>query len=156
MKIIIQGLVIFFILGGLATFTSCDPGPPPKTVEEIQLLLLSKTWNPTAVTLDGVDKLSDYSSFGLGLTGTAGSIPYSYTTTGRPSFSPWPSSGTWQFGTNLSTDIVRDPGSVNDELTITYQASETPPQLQMTFSFSKPGYPARTGNVTGTWIFTFN
>ncbi|NJN41225.1 MAG: hypothetical protein HC811_02255 [Flammeovirgaceae bacterium] len=149
MKIILQSLVLFVILGGLITFTSCGDDPPSKTQEEIQLELLAKTWQPISVELDGVDKTTDYSSFSLTLSGTAGSAPYSYTTSGRPTLSPWPSSGTWDFGTDLATQLVRDP-STADERDMTYQVSDT--QFQLTFQFSGPGYSARTSNVTGTWV----
>ena len=132
---------------------SCKKGSGPgESVEDIQLKKLSKTWNFATAKLDNVDQ-AGYDNFALTITGTAGNTSFGYSTTGRPQLSPWPSSGTWSFDTTSpETGIVRDPGT-SDELAITYAVTDT--QLQITFTFNGAGYPARTSNVKGQWVFTF-
>ncbi len=44
---------------------------------------------------------------------------YSYTIAGRPDRSPWPAGGSWTFGSDIESQIVRDPGS-DHELNISY------------------------------------
>ena len=139
-------------LGSLLIFNCCkkddDPG---QSIEDIQLGKLSKTWTADAVTLDATDQ-TGYDNFTLTISGTPGNTSFGYTAAGRPSTSPWPSSGTWSFGTSPETQIIRDPGT-GDELALTYSVTDT--QLQITFAFSGSGYPGRVSNVNGQWVFTF-
>lgn len=152
MKSMKRVFLLVVIVSGLALLQGCkkDSGPGEST-EDIQLGKLSKTWKATAVTLDGTDQ-TGYENFSLTISGTAGSTSFGYSTAGRPSLSPWPSSGTWAFGDSPETQIIRDPGT-GDELGITYSVTDT--ELQITFTFSGTGYPARTNNVKGQWVFTF-
>lgn len=137
----------------LFTYSGCgggsDPEPP---ITEVQLGKLSKTWKVNTVTLDGVDKEADYSSFQLLLSGAATATSYDYTASGRPALSPWKASGKWEFGTSPETQIIRDKGTA-DELQLTYAVTES--TLSVTFTFNGDGY-TRTGVVKGVWIFTFN
>ncbi|HNT49190.1 MAG TPA: hypothetical protein PKK67_01285, partial [Cyclobacteriaceae bacterium] len=114
---------------------------------------LAKTWKVSTVTFDGTDRSADYTGFQLVLGGTKGSPPFTYTTSGRPSLSPWKASGTWEFGSAVETQIIRDKGSVDDELAISYTVTES--TLTLTFDFDGEGYTARTKEVQGPWIFTF-
>lgn len=134
--------------------TSCgkDPAPEPP-IEEVQLGKLATTWKISDVKLDDVSKKTDYPNFQLVISGTAGATSFGYSTTGRPATSPWPASGTWAFGANPETQIVRDSGA--DKLDITYAVSADGNQLQLNFTFSGTGYPARVSNVVGKWVFTF-
>jgi len=146
-------LTLVGLLGVLLTYSSCkkdDPAPEPIT--DVQLGKLAKTWKINTVTLDGVDKKADYPSFTLTLTGTKGNTSFGYTTSGRPSLSPWKASGSWEFGTSPETQMIRDKGTA-DELAMTYAVTET--TLSITFTFNGAGYPARTGVVKGVWIYTF-
>jgi hypothetical protein len=134
--------------------SSCggDPTPEPP-IEEVQLAKLATTWKISDVKLDDVSKKTDYANFQLVISGTPGASSFGYSTTGRPSTSPWPASGTWTFGANPATQIVRDSGA--DKLDITYAVSADENQLQLSFDFSGTGYPARVSNVVGKWVFTF-
>ena len=115
----------------------------PEPVTDVQLKLLTNTfaptgqvWSVTAVTLDGVDKKSDYTSFKLTLTGIKGQTQFSFATAGRPALSPWPASGNFTFdATNPATTLSRDD---TPPVTVTYAATAT--QLTMSFTFSGAGY----------------
>ena len=141
------------ILAGFATLESCKKKPGPgQSIEDQQLAKLSKTWKASLVTLDGVDKTADYANFTLTISGTAGATTFGYSRAGITQLSPWPSSGNWSFGANPTSEIIRDKDT-NDELAINYSVDET--KLQVTFSYNGTGYPARTSNVKGSWVFEF-
>ncbi len=124
---------------------------PGETVEDIQLKKLSKTWSATSVKLDNVDQ-TGYDNFALTISGTAGSTTFGYSVTGRPTLSPWLSSGDWKFGASPETQIIRDPNT-GDELDMTYSVTDT--QLEINFNFTGEGYGGRVSNVGGQWVFTF-
>lgn len=146
-------LSLLALVAVLLTYSSCGGSKTdPEPVTDVQLAKLSKTWKIDAVTLDGVDKKADYSTFQLVMSGTKGTTSFGYNTSGRPSLSPWKSSGSWEFGTAPETQIIRDKGTA-DELAMTYAVTET--TLSVTFLFNGTGYSARTGVVKGQWIFTF-
>lgn len=146
-KIIMTGLVLsaFILMSGCKK--SSGPG---ESVQDIQLGKLSKSWKFSSVTLDDVAQ-TGYDNFVLTISGTAGNTTFTYSCAGRPSTSPWPSNGNWSFGASPETQIIRDPGT-GDELNITYSVTDS--QLQITFAFSGTGYPGRTSNVNGQWVFT--
>jgi len=146
-------LSLLFVTSLLLTFMSCkkdDPDPPPVT--DVQFDKLSKTWKINTVSLDGVDKTSDYTGFQLTFSGTKGTPPFNYATSGRPTLSPWKASGTWDFGAAPETQIIRDKGTA-DELSVTYAVTEA--TLTVSFTFNGAGYTARTGVVKGAWVYTF-
>jgi hypothetical protein len=133
--------------------SGCKPkGSDPEPVSDVQLAKLTKTWKLKDATLDGVSKASDYSSFQLTLSGTKGATTFSYSTSGRPARSPWPASGSWSFGADPSTQIIRDP-MAPDQLNVTYTVSQT--TLQLSFPFTGTAYSGRSAIVTGQWVFTF-
>lgn len=137
-------VVTLLVLG--ACSKKSDPEPDPQA---IQLELLSKTWKTKEVLRDGVAQ-TGYSGFNVSISGTPGAGSFGYSTTGRPSKSPWPANGLWKFGTPLESTIVRDPGGAN-ELTMTYVVTDT--QLQLIFQFAGSGFDGRSQNVTGQWTF---
>ena len=151
-----KALRIFTLISAvvvLITFTGCPPNPGPgESITDIQLGKLVKTWKINTVSLDGADKTTDYSSFQLILSGTKGTTSFGYSTSGRPALSPWKSSGTWEFGSSVETQVIRDKGTA-DELAVTYAVTES--TLQVTFTFNGDGYTGRTGVVKGQWIFNF-
>jgi hypothetical protein len=116
-----------------------DPEPDPLTP-------LVGVWNCTNATRSGVAQ-DGYGDFKLTLAGTSGASTFTYACAGRPSLSPWPASGSWKFGTNAATDIVRDT-----DLAMNYSVTGT--QLQVTFTYSGSGF-ARVNEVNGVWVFTF-
>lgn len=147
-------LTLIGLVAVLLTYSNCGDDPaPPEPLTDVQLGKLAKTWKINTVTLDGVDKKADYPTFTLTLTGTKGNTSFGYTTSGRPTLSPWKASGSWEFGTAPETQMIRDKGTA-DELAMTYAVTET--TLSITFTFNGAGYPARTGVVKGVWIYTFN
>lgn len=146
-------LSLLTLVSVLVTFSNCGDDPPPAPpVTDVQFDKLAKTWKINSVTLDGVDKTSDYTGFQLVFSGTKGSPPFNYTTSSRPSLSPWKASGTWDFGTAPETQIIRDKGTA-DELPVTYAVTES--TLTVSFTFNGTGYTARTGVVKGAWVYTF-
>lgn len=154
-KTSILGLVLLVLL------TNCggDDGDE-RSINDIQLEKLVATWNISNVTLDNVNRTTDYPNFKLTISGTPGATSFGYNTTGRGVNNPWPSSGNWRFGSNVETQIERidDSGNPNDPndddiVDITYAVTDT--QLTLNFTFTGTGFPARTSNVNGDWVFTF-
>ena len=80
--------------------------------------------------------------------------PYhAYGVVGRPLISPWPAGGTWTFGSTVSSQVIRDPGT-DDELDITYAVTNT--TLEIDFHFTGEGYAAgRVSGADGHWVYTF-
>jgi len=161
MKITLKALASVLAIVSVLVISSCggDSNPEP-SIEDQQLAKLSATWTISDVTLDGVNKKSDYpTTFQLLISGTAGATSFGYTAgplpANRPAYSPWPASGTWAFGANPETQIVRDEAKPADKKDLTYALSADGTKLTISFDFSGTGYPARTSNVTGAWVFTF-
>jgi hypothetical protein len=154
MKMPAKFLISALLPALLFVYSSCkkdkDADPTP---QDIQLGKLSATWNLDNVTLDGVSKKTDYANFKLTISGTPGSASYGYSTTGRPTNSPWAASGNWTFGTDPESQIIRDAQSTSDKLDMGYAVSDA--SLQLTFNFNGVGYPGRASNVKGNWVFTF-
>lgn len=151
-NILLYCIAVAMLLMVLAT-TGCrnqtEPTPDP---EVVQLEKLAKVWKASSVTRDGAAQ-TGYNNLQLTLSGNAGSAPYQYAVAGRPELSPWRSSGTWVFGSNVETTVVRDDGTA-DELEISYTLNGS--QLQLNFNFSGTGFTAgRTQSVAGAWVFTF-
>lgn len=143
------GIVCF-----LMTYSGCKKNPPaPVPVTDQQLDLLTKSpWNATGVTLDGVDKMSDYANFVLTMTGTKGNPQFTFSTAGRPTLSPWPLNGNFTFDSNSpATKLSR-----NDTPPVAVDYTATASTLTMNFDFNGNGYTARIGSVKGHWIFTFS
>jgi len=149
MKVAGKILVGLMVIGVLMTYTGCKKKKgDPEPITDQQIEKLSKPWKVTTVTLDGVDKKSDYANFTITLSGTKGTTSIGYTTTGRPALSPWASSGSFTFdATTPETKLTRD-----DSVPVTYSVSET--SLQASFQYSGAGF-ARVSAVKGQWVFTF-
>jgi len=146
-------LSLLFVAAILLTYTGCkDKNTDPPPVTDVQFDKLNKTWKINTVSLDGTDKTADYTGFQVTLSGTKGTPPFNYATSGRPSLSPWPASGKWDFGAAPETQMIRDKGTA-DELAMTYAVTES--TLTISFTFNGTGYAARTGVVKGAWIYTF-
>jgi hypothetical protein len=156
----LKSLLLIASVGVLFTFSNCGGGgSTPEPVSDQQFTKLAKTWKITSVT-DGNSQnvTTSYSGFQLTLSGTKGQTSFNYSTTGRPSLSPWPSGsaplGKWSFGADAATMIVRDPDVTTDKLDMNYIVTAT--TLKITFNFTNPkGYQGRTDQVTGNWEFNF-
>lgn len=157
----IKLLSMIALLGILIGYTGCrDKKGAEKPIQEVQLEKLSKTWKLTSVTLDGTSRNAEYgvggaNPFSLTITGEPTNSSYNYTTASRPALSPWKSNGSWIYGTDPATQIVRDADSAVDKLDLTYSVSDT--QLSITFNFAANGYTntGRADVVRGAWVFTF-
>lgn len=147
-----RSLIAVASLAALFVLSGC-PGSKnnPESTQDKQFGLLSKTWKVSSVSLGGVDKTGEWTGFQLAISGTKGATSFSYSCTSRPTLSPWKASGTWAFGTNPVTQIVRDGGTA-DEQAITYTVDATGANLELDFSYSGSGY-TRVGVVSGNWVF---
>ena len=151
MKLTVNIFVLVALSAALITFSGCKPGTDPApSVEEVQFGKLSKSWKFSSVKKDDVAQ-TGYDAFTLAIKGTFGAPSYEYSASGKPALSPWPSSGSWIFGTDPSTSIIRDKGTTN-ELNISYTVTET--TMQMTFNYAGDG-KGRISNVKGQWVMVF-
>jgi len=158
-------LITIISLGVVLTYSGCSKSSPAETTQEKQLKLLSQTWKAPTVSLGGVDQTASWTSFQLTVSGTATGTTYNYACTGRPPLSPWPAGGgannlgTWSFGTDPVTQIIRDPSSATDTLPMTYTVTAasgtTKATLTIDFTFAGNGY-TRVSSVAGAWHFVFS
>lgn len=144
------------LLGSIVIFSGCGgKGGNPEPLTDKQFGLLSKTWKVKSsggVLLGSTDSTSHWTNFKLTIGGTKGQPnSFTYSCTGRPPRSVWPASGTWSFGTDPATQIIRD-AQAQDALNITYSVDAASSNLQLQFSFSGKGY-TRISNVSGDWTF---
>ena len=148
-----RALLSVALLGSIVIFLGCGgKGGNPEPLTDKQLGLLSKTWKVKSVLLGSTDSSSHWTNFKLTIGGTKGQPnSFTYSCTGRPPRSVWPASGTWTFGTDPSTQIIRD-AQAQDALNITYSVDAASSNLQLQFSFSGTGY-TRVSNVSGDWTF---
>lgn len=154
MKVATRLLTLLAFVGFGLFFASCGKDPSDdRTTEEKQLDQLKSTWALVSAN-DGTDRTGDFTNLVLTIDGTfsqGGTYLYSFTGT-RPSPSPWPAQGTWQFGTDPLTQIVRDPGSPS-EIDATYTVSDT--ELEIRFLIPDNWVGGRTQSVSGNWTFNF-
>jgi hypothetical protein len=149
MKFAVRVLSIAVLLSLTMFYISCDPEPPKKKPDtEVQFEKLSGTWTVVSATLDNAPPALDHSSMTLTIGGSPTGM--TFTVAGRPAGpSAWPASGVFTFGTDVSTQLVRD-----DDVTITYSVTES--SLVLDFTFNGDPYTAgRVTNVSGSWHFEF-
>jgi hypothetical protein len=146
-------IIGLLMLTGVLLLSGCGSEESISTQSK-QLKKLSATWIVTNATMGGTNYTADYADFELTLSGSTNSSVYAYGVSGRPEISPWPSGGTWIFGSDAKTTLVRDSGTV-DAVQIAYTVSDT--QLTITFNFAGEGYNAgRVNSVSGDWSYTFS
>jgi hypothetical protein len=154
MKVATRLLTLLAFVGLAVFYASCDKEPKDnRTAEEKQLDKLKTTWKIVSAN-DGTDRTADFPGLVLTLSGSfaqGGTYNYSFTGT-RPSPSPWPANGTWKFGTDPLTQIIRDPGTAI-EIDGAYEVSDT--DLQIAFLIPDNWTGGRTQSVSGTWTFQF-
>lgn len=120
-------------------------------LEKQQFELITIGRSLVSVSLNGLNKTSDYNNFTLSFSGTPGNNSFAYSTSSRPAVSVWQSSGTWIFNDNAETGIIRDPGTV-DELNMIYSIKNG--VLTISFNFSGNAFPGRIkGEQDGEWVF---
>jgi hypothetical protein len=162
MKVLTRTLSLLSIASLTLFFANCGGDDNPKPKEEVQLGKLSQTWEISEVTLDGVDRIADFTNFTLEMEGTFDSDqpegPYTFSVGGsRPTPSPWPANGNWFFGPDPESQLIRDEdddGTLDvDDLGITYSIASSG-ELTLTFECDGCNYPgARTRQVDGIWEF---
>jgi hypothetical protein len=157
MKIALRVLSLLILVAVSAFYMGCKDDDEKKTSEEKQQLdKLLGTWTLQSAN-DGNDRTGDFTNLVLTLSGNyveGGTYNYSFTGT-RPDPSPWPPSGTWKFGTNKLTEMIRDPNSP-DEISMTYTVTDTNLEIKFTVPDGSPGWPGgRIKSVTGNWTFNF-
>ena len=149
----LRTLLSITVFGSLIALLGCGGGGGnSEPLSDKQFGLISKTWKikgtTGAVLLGTADSTSHWTNFKLTVSGTKGqTATYAYSCTGRPTRSVWKSSGTWQFGTDPATSILRD-----DDAQITYSVDASGQNLQLQFTFTGTGY-TRVDNVSGAWTF---
>jgi hypothetical protein len=147
----IYSILILLSLTGVL-LSGCGDDEQTSSAKSKQLNKLSGTWELTSVTMSGVDVTPEYSALELTLSGAASGDVFSYSVVGRPELSPWPTRGTWSFGSDLKSEIMRDPGT-DDALSINYSVTDS--QLMIEFAFIGSGYQARASSAEGIYVFTF-
>jgi len=159
MKIITKILSLCLLIGVALFNSGCGGGSHgTDSAEKVQLAKLSKTWTLTSAKLDDVDRTSDFSGLALTISGTYSKDgdTYTYSFQGhRPQPSPWPATGTWKFGANPSTDLVRLDDS--PPLALTYTVSDNSLEIKFNYPNSAAGFAGgRVEQVSGNWDFVFS
>ena len=161
MKIAFRVLSLAILVVVSAFYTGCkDEKEKQDTVEKQQLDKLLGSWALQSATSGGQDRTVDFPGLVLHLSGNYvenGTYNYSFTGT-RPDPSPWPDDGTWKFGTNKLTEMIRDPNS-SSEIPMSYQVTATDLVINFTGPDGSDGWPGGTSrikSVTGDWTFTFS
>jgi hypothetical protein len=159
MKIASRILSLLILVAITTLYVACGGGDDNNETEESkQLKKLKAVWTMQSAS-DGSDRTADFSDPALVLTIDGNYVEngtYSYSFTGeRPSPSPWPNIGTWKFGNPKSSQIIRDPGGV-DEIAMTYVVTDTNLEINFTVPDGSQGWPnGRISSVAGSWTFIF-
>jgi hypothetical protein len=162
MKIALRLLSLLLLAGFAVLNVACDGGDDPgKSQEEQQFDKLKKSWVLTSATLDGDDRTADFSGVVLSVASgntfsQDGTYSYSFSGTMPAQRSPWPRSGQWEFGDDPLTQIVRDPGTPANELSMEYVVTDADLQITFTVPGSSDGWSTRTQAVSGEWVFNFD
>ena len=157
MKLITRLLSLSVLVAAAILYAGCDGGgDDTKSEQETQLEALVGTWTLTSADLDGDDKLLLFTNVKLTLSGSfvnPDTDLYTYSFTGTlPSPAPFPKSGKWIFGSNVKTQIIRDPGT--EDFPISYTLAGT--TLTLTFDCEECDYPGgRVSSVNGEWVMVF-
>src|SRR5688500_13202535 len=111
MKIASRILSLLILVMITTFYTSCKKDDDNKETEEKQQLDKLKGVRTIVSANDGDDRTADFQGPDLVLTVAGNYVEggtYNYSFTGRrPTPSPWPADGTWKFGTNKSTEVIR-------------------------------------------------
>lgn len=156
MKFVARFLSLTLLAGAAMFYASCDDGgEDTKPEEQLQLEALTKNWTLQSASLDNDPRTADFTNMKLNLSGTySPGATYNYNITGTLAMpSPWPRTGTWKFGSSVKTQIIRNPGSEN--LNVTYSLSGNTLTLDFlcqTCDFAGGG---RVSSVNGNWRFVF-
>ena len=158
MKLITRFLSLSVLVAAAILYAGCDGGgEDTKSEQQLQLEGLVGTWTLTSATLDGDARTTDFTNMKLSLSGSfvdPSTDLYTYSITGTtPTPSPLPRSGKWKFGSNVKTQLIRDPGT--EDFPISYTLAGT--TLTLTFDCATCDYPggSRVSSVNGEWVMVF-
>jgi hypothetical protein len=157
MKFVARFLSLTLLAGAALFYASCggDDGDT-KSDEEIQLDALNKSWTLSSATFDDTDiRTADFNGMILTLSGTfSPGATYSYSITGTtPTPSPWPRTGTWKFGADVKTQMIRTSNSEN--LPMTYTLSGNTLTIEFNCEACEFAGGGRVSSVNGDWKFVF-
>ncbi|MEP2771514.1 MAG: hypothetical protein ABJH05_05165 [Fulvivirga sp.] len=149
-----RNLKIGLFLGAVLALSGCKKDEAAAPSEKvIQFEKLANEWHVTSVMHDDINA-EGYDDFSVTFLGNSSDEVFLYKTDGRPENSPWPSSGTWNFGETIANEIVRDANSA-DELKLNYSLSDN--ILTIEFDFNGVGYSnGKVNSTTGHWVFSFD
>jgi hypothetical protein len=167
MKLIARFLSLTLLAGAAVLYASCDgDGGETKSEQQIQLEALSKTWTLTGAELSGDDtRFDDFTDMKLSISGafSAGQPngPYPYTIAGElPTPSPWPRTGTWSFGSQVKSQLIRNPspGANAEDLEMFYTLTGNTLTIEFNCEGDGCEFAGGSGRVAsneGEWVFTF-
>jgi hypothetical protein len=160
MKLATRILSLLVLVALTMFYVGCDKeNGGSESQQSIQFKKLTGTWTVSSVTdVNGPREDFDGVTLTLGGTFVENASNFSYSLNGTlPQPSPWPKAGgTWKFGTDPSTEIIRDPGKQGFEIPCEYVVSSDGKSLQISFNISGDGFQGgRTSSVGGDWTFTF-
>lgn len=167
MKYLNRLLSLLILVSAVIVLTNCGGSDDPvKSEQQTQFEKLKFTWTMQSVTLDGVstgNAAEQFDALTLVISGTFaenGTFNYSLDATPQVDASPWPQSGTWKFGSPVSSTINRldsDLDAALDDVTMSYALSNSDKTLTVTINdyAGESFVVGRTASVSGDWIFTF-
>jgi hypothetical protein len=149
MKYSSRVLSLLALVSMVVFFAGCDKGEGNKTsTQDKQIAKLVGVWEAVDVQHDNATP-DGYETFTITITGDAGGDKLGYSTENHPA-GPWPNSGEFEFGSNVTTTLIRS----GDELTINYIVNGD--QLTLSFDYAGVTYDAgRTESISGDWTFQF-
>jgi len=147
------------VLASIATlYINCGGSDPaPSSKEKVQIEKLVGTWALNSVTNDGTPR-TDFVGVTMTISGTyasdGGSYNFSFTGT-FPNPSPMPKSGSFKFGSNPETQLIRVVPA--DNFPMGYSLTNSNNNLTITLdNYTGPGFAGgRVEQVTGDWTFNF-
>lgn len=164
MKQLSQLLSIAILISVAILFSNCGgDDDPAKSAEETQLEKLKGTWTLQngEATFDDTET-REFPGMTLTISGTfaeGGTYSYAVDVSSPVNASPWPSTGKWEFGSPVTSSLVRldsEPPLLDSDVPMTYSLSNGDKTLTIEFDYEGPGYElARTGSVDGGWTFVF-
>lgn len=153
MKHLSRILSLLVLVSAALVLTNCgkdDPDPEPTPAEQ-QLALLVGTWKISAAKFEGDSKTEFVNST---VTITSGST-FTFTAASTIAAGPWPSSGSFEFGTNVLSQLtITHPNS--DNIPTEYSVSASALTIKFKdYNGESYAHNGRVAVVEGDWEFTF-
>ena len=143
----IKYLTVVTFLAGFTFIMGCGEDDKGPTAEELRLEAIAFTWNISTVTLDGADRLADWTNFSLTATASKG-----YSTSSSGDENVWPASGTWDFAgtTGAGLDVINRSDGVTVNID---NITDTNLDLSFTYALAVPNKEGRVVSIEGDWVF---